>query len=114
LKPGKYTWTASTTHNGKKHVKNGTFVVEDIEIESLETVANHGLLNQISKNSNGQFYQLANYEKLLSDLEKREDIVEMSYEESAFNDLLDYFWLLLLICLTLSAEWFLRRWNGSY
>jgi hypothetical protein len=114
LKPGKYTWIASTNHNGKKHKKNGTFVVEDIEIESLETVANHGLLNQISKNSNGQFYQLANYEKLLNDLEKREDIVEMSYEDSAFNDLLDYFWLLLLICLTLTAEWFLRRWNGSY
>ena len=114
LKPGKYSWIASTNHNGKKHAKNGTFVVEDIEIESLETVANHGLLNQISKNSNGQFYQLANYEKLLADLEKREDIVEISYEESAFNDLLDYFWLLLLVCLTLSAEWFLRRWNGSY
>jgi len=114
LKPGKYTWIASTNHNGKKHTKNGTFVVEDIEIESLETVANHGLLNQISKNSNGEFYQLSNYEKLLADLEKREDIVEMSYEESAFNDLLDYFWLLLLICLTLTAEWFLRRWNGSY
>ena len=114
LKPGKYNWTAVTTYDGKKHTKKGTFIVEDIEIESLESTANHGVLNQISKNSNAQFYRLAKFEKLLNDIEKRDDIVEMSYEESAFNDLLDYFWILLLICFTLSAEWFLRRWNGSY
>ena len=114
LKAGKYTWTASTNYGGKKHIKNGTFIVEDIEVESLETIANHGVLKQISGNSNGKFYELANFDKLIKELNEREDIVEMSYEESAFNDLLDYFWLLLLICLTLSAEWFIRRWNGGY
>lgn len=114
LKPGKYTWTASTSYNGKKHSKNGIFVVEDIEIESLETSANHGILQQISANSNGKFYNLANYAQLLNDISKREDIAEMSYEESAFNDLLDYVWLLILICLLLGAEWFIKRWNGGY
>lgn len=114
LKPGKYTWTASTTHDGKKHAKNGIFVVEDIEIEAIETSANHAILQQISTNSNGKFYALANYKQLLNDIEKREDIVEMSYQESAFNDLLDYVWLLILICILLGAEWFLKRWNGAY
>lgn len=114
LKPGKYTWTASTSHDGKKHSKNGIFVVEDIEIESIETSANHAILQQISANSNGKFYELANYKQLLNDIEKREDIVEMSYEESAFNDLLDYVWILILICVLLGAEWFLKRWNGAY
>lgn len=114
LKPGKYTWSASTTYNGKKHVKTGIFVVEDIEIEALETSADHALLQQISANSNGKFYNLADYSKLLDDISKRQDIAEMSYEESAFNDLLDYIWILLLICVLLGAEWFLKRWNGAY
>lgn len=114
LKPGKYTWTASTSHSGKKHSKSGIFVVEDIEIEALETSANHALLQQISTNSNGKFYNLSNYQQLLNDISKREDIAEMSYEESAFNDLLDYVWILILICVLLGAEWFLKRWNGAY
>lgn len=114
LKPGKYTWSASTSYDGKKHSKNGIFVVEDIEIEAIETSANHAILQQISTNSNGRFYNLANYSQLLNDLDKREDIVEMSYEESAFNDLLDYVWLLILICALLGAEWFIKRWNGAY
>lgn len=114
LNPGKYTWTASTSQNGKKHTKNGTFVVENIEIESIETNSNHGLLQQMATNSNGKFYALANYEQLLKDISLREDIVDISYRESAFNDLLDYIWILLLICILLGAEWFLRRWNGSY
>ena len=114
LKPGKYNWTAQTSFNGKKHQKQGMFVVEDIDIELLETRANHALLQQISANSNGKFYPLADYSKLMNDLGQREDIAEMSYEESAFNDLLDYIWILLLICALLGTEWFLKRWYGAY
>ena len=114
LKPGKYNWVAQTSFNGKKHEKKGLFVVEDIDIELLETRANHALLQQISANSNGKFYPLADYSKLLNDLSQREDIAEMSYQESAFNDLLDYIWILLLICALLGTEWFLKRWYGAY
>lgn len=114
LNPGKYTWTASTSYNGKKHSKKGIFVVEDIAIEALETTANHGVLQQISANSNAAFYKLNDYQKLLQAIDQRDDIVEVAYEESAFNDLIDYFWILLLILLLLSTEWFLKRYNGGY
>ena len=114
LNPGKYTWTASTSYNGKKHSKKGIFVVEDIAIEALETMANHGVLQQISANSNAAFYKLNDYQKLLQAIDQRDDIVEVAYEESAFNDLIDYFWILLLILLLLSTEWFLKRYHGGY
>lgn len=114
LNPGKYSWVASTSYNGKKHSKKGIFVVEDIAIESLETTANHGVLQQIAANSNGAFYKLNDYQKLLNAIDQRDDIVEVAYEESAFNDLIDYFWILLLILLLLSTEWFLKRYHGGY
>lgn len=114
LNPGKYTWVASTSFNGKKHSKKGIFVVEDIAIEALETTANHGVLQQISANSNASFYNLKDYQKLLKAIDQRDDIVEVAYEESAFNDLIDYFWILLLILLLLSTEWFLKRYHGGY
>lgn len=111
---GKYTWTAKTEFGGKKYVKSGVFVVEDIDIESIDTRANHSLLRQLSTNSNGAFYALADYRKLLIDLDQREDIVEMAYQDKAYDDLLDYVWLLILILALLSLEWFLRRRHGGY
>lgn len=114
LKPGKYTWTATAAFNGKTSKKNGVFVVEDISIEVLSTHADHGLLKQIAKETNGEFYALSQSEKLISDLEKRNDIVNIQYEESEFNDLVDWKWLFLLVVLLLGTEWFLRRFWGTY
>ena len=112
--PGKYSWIAKTEFAGKKYSKSGVFVVEDIDIESIATRANHTLLRQLSTNSNGKFYTLANYKKLLVDIDQREDIVDMAYQEKTYDDLLDFVWLLLFILLLLSTEWFLRRRFGGY
>lgn len=112
--PGKYSWNAKTEFAGKKYIKSGVFVVEDIDIESIDTRANHNLLRQLSTNSNGKFYNLANYKNLLIDIAQREDIVEISYQEKAYDDLLDFMWLLFLILVLLSLEWFLRRRSGGY
>ncbi|MCE3294536.1 MAG: hypothetical protein K0R65_250 [Crocinitomicaceae bacterium] len=114
LKPGTYSWTASTSFDGKKYSKQGNFVVENIEIEKLDTRANHGLLAQIASQSKGKFYLLKDYQQLIKEIQDREDITSISYQESSFDNLLDYVWILILICLLLSGEWFIKRWNGYY
>jgi hypothetical protein len=114
LKPGKYNWTAKCKHNGKSHIKNGTFLVEDILLESIDSRANHTLLNQLAENSTGKFYTLGNTDQLIEDLEGRDDLVEMSYKETSFNDLIDYKMLFFLLIALFSLEWFLRRWFGAY
>jgi len=114
LKPGKYTWNATAQSNGKSSKKSGVFVVEDISIEILSTHANHGLLKQIAQETNGKFYTLEKSKQLIKDLEERKDIVNIQYEESNFNDLIDWKWLFFLVSLLLGAEWFLRRYWGTY
>ncbi len=114
LKPGKYSWRASCKHNGKSYSKSGIFVVEDMQLENIDTRANHAVLNQIATNSNGKFYPLKDVKQLVADIEKRGDIVEMSYREASFNDLIDYKWLFALLILIFGFEWFLRRWFGAY
>lgn len=114
LKGGKYTWTASTKFNGKTHRKTGSFIVEDIELEKLETSANHGVMKQLSKQSNGKFYTLKNYDSLLNELDERQDITTMSFEETSFNKLIDYLFVFILLFVFLAAEWFLRRFFGTY
>ena len=114
LKGGQYNWSASTTFNGKKYQKQGVFVVDAVSQEQLNTRANHALLNQIAENSGGKFYNLKDGEKIISDLNNRNDIVNVTYEESTFNDFIDYKWLFFLLIIFLGLEWFLRRRAGSY
>jgi hypothetical protein len=114
LKAGKYRWEAETKFNGKKYRKSGVFIVEDIEIEKIETAANHGVMKQLAKQSNGSFYPLSDYQKLFKEIENRGDITTISYEETSFNKLIDYLTLLILIFTLLASEWFLRRYLGSY
>ncbi len=114
LKPGKYSWSATAILNGKSSKKNGVFVVEDISIEILSTHANHGLLNQIANETNGKFYTLRTCEQLIRDIEKRKDIVNIQYEESNFNDLIDWKWIFALLVILFGGEWFLRRYWGTY
>ena len=114
LKAGKYKWSAETIFNGKSYKKSGVFIVEDIELEKIETAANHGVLKQVSKQSNGKFYQLKDYQQLINDIEKRGDIATISFEETAFNKLIDYLVVILLLITLLTSEWFLRRYLGSY
>jgi hypothetical protein len=114
MKAGKYKWDAETKFNGKTYRKSGVFIVEDIEIEKIETAANHGVMKQLSQQSNGKFYQLKDYSKLLNDIEKRGDITTVSFEETNFNKLIDYVSILILLFLLLASEWFLRRYLGSY
>lgn len=114
LDPGRYSFEASTTHNGKFHRKKGVFVVEDISVESLSSRANHNVLNQIAKNSNGKFYTLKSVKSLIKDIANRKDIVNVTYEESSYDDLVDWKWLCVLLILLLGTEWFIRRQGGTY
>lgn len=114
LKEGRYTWKAFTAFNGKRYEKTGSFVVENVALESLATRADHNLLRQMAEKTNGAFYTLNDADQLVNDLEKRKDLVNVSYEESTFDDLIDWKILCLLLVLSLAGEWFTRRYSGSY
>ncbi|MBM3455444.1 MAG: hypothetical protein FJX80_09885 [Bacteroidetes bacterium] len=114
IEPGRYDWEATCVYNGKIHRKAGTFLVEEIDLEKTETTANHKLLEQLSNQSNGNFYNLKNYERLIADLDKRDDIVILTREELSFKDLIHLIPLLILLAVFFTTEWFVRRWSGSY
>ncbi len=114
LPAGKYNWKAHTTINGKYHEKRGEFVVKPSFLEQSENSANHILLKQLSEKTKGSFHTLKNYQSAIKELKNREDFSSVSYQESSFNELIEYFTLFILIVLILFAEWFLRRYLGSY
>jgi hypothetical protein len=114
LTPGKYSWSASTSFNGKSYRKSGEFVVEDVALEKLNSSSNGQVMQQLAKRTSGEFRYLKDYQKTLDKLLKRDDITSVSYAETIFNDLIDLKWLFFLLLFLLTLEWFLRKWLGAY
>lgn len=114
LDAGKYSWKAYTSINRKYHEKKGEFVVKPLFLEQADNSANHNLLKQLSEKTGGKFDVLKNSQKIIQALKTRDDFNSVSYQESSFNELIEYFLLFLFLVLTLFTEWFFRRYLGSY
>jgi hypothetical protein len=111
---GAYTYTAKTTIAGKAYVLSGEFMVKKVDIEYLETVANHRLLDNLSQQQGGKMIYPQDIEKLPGLLQAREDLKPIAYMQEEFKDLIQYKTLFFILLLCLSAEWFLRKYFGSY
>lgn len=114
LSPGIYRWKAIGTRNGQSEVKKGVFVVEDMELEDLDTYADHQMMRQIANTTGGKFFELKSAKGVLKAIRNRDDITTVSYREATFKDLVDLKWLFFLLLAFLTIEWFLRRWFGAY
>jgi hypothetical protein len=114
LPPGEYSYKATTSFAGKAFQKTGMFTVRSLNVESMNTVANHVLLNNIAVKHKGKMVnpdQLDQIEKLIS---SRDDLKTIAYAQKRYTDLVSIFPVLLLLISLLSAEWFIRKRNGSY
>lgn len=114
LPQGIYQWKASTEFQNKKYVKEGEFLVKEVNVEQLNVQANHRLLANMAENSGGKFFLPSELDELKMAIQQREDLVTIVYQEKSFRDLIDYKWLFFLIMALLSTEWFIRKFNGAY
>jgi hypothetical protein len=112
--PGEYTFKASTSFGGKTFQKTGAFVVMALNEEMLNTVANHTMLYSLAKQHNGDMLYPRDMEKIFDLLGARDDIKTVSYVQKKYTDLVNIFWVFLLLLALLSTEWFIRKRNGGY
>ncbi|MFZ4547259.1 MAG: hypothetical protein ACOYN4_07485 [Bacteroidales bacterium] len=114
LPPGEYSYKATTSFGGKSFQKTGLFSVISLNIESLNTVANHLLLNNMATKHKGEMIYPAQLDKIEELLSARDDMKTIAYAQKRFADLVSLLPYLLLLIGLLSAEWFIRKRNGSY
>jgi hypothetical protein len=114
LESGMYDWRVVADNNGKKYTKSGSFAVDEISLEDQDTRANFSTLNQLAVQSNGSYKTLGQYKDLIREIKTRSDITTIQYEDTGYQELIDWKWIFALIIGLLSVEWFLRRWWGSY
>ncbi len=114
LKEGKYDFKGNTSHNGKKYTAAGSFNVKSIDLEMYNLTANHALLQQISKTSNGKFYYATEENSLVNELLVEKQLRPSLYQSNTTKSILNFWWVLAAIMILLLLEWFLRRYFGSY
>jgi len=114
LPPGEYSYKASTTFAGKAFQKTGMFTVMALNVESMNTVANHVLLNNMASRHQGKMLYPDQMDDIAKLLAARDDLKTVAYTQKRYTDLVSFLPVLLLLLGLLSAEWFIRKRNGSY
>jgi len=109
-----YTWEARVREGENIYTDNGTFTVSPLNIEAINTIADHNLLFQISQKTNGKMLYPDQLQTLPDLLRSREDITTITYTDRKYSELINIPWIFALILALISIEWFIRKRGGSY
>jgi len=110
--PGNYFYRAQVKINNQLFEQKGEFTVKPLMAELTGLVADHALLYNISKRTGGQLFypkQIGELQKILLD---NENIKTLVHEQKEVNDLINLKWIFFVLLVFLSAEWFVRKYNG--
>jgi hypothetical protein len=113
LKEGIYRYKSATEINGKKEEVRGQFLIAAQEAELQNLTADLNLLRKLSSSTEGSFYKASEFDKALADLSASE-AQAIIHSEEKYDALLNLKWIFFVLLLLVSAEWFLRKYFGSY
>lgn len=91
---------------------NGSFKILEFDVEQQFTSATVDKLKLISQKTKGEIYFPDSVTKLASDLLIDKRFVSIQKSEKKINSIIDWKWLLGLIIVSLSIEWFIRKYKG--
>lgn len=113
LPEGAYRFKASVTINNRSEQSAGQFVVRDLQLEALNTTADHGMLRQLASQTGGQFYNANRTADLVRDLTSRPHPARLTSTEE-MNELINWRWLFFVVLTLATVEWGLRKFYGGY
>ncbi|WP_461102316.1 VWA domain-containing protein [Spirosoma koreense] len=113
LPEGAYRFKASVSVNGRSEQSAGQFVVRDLQLEALNTTADHGLLRQLAQQTGGQFYSANRIDNLVQTLASRPHPARLTSTEE-MNELINWRWLFFVVLTLAAIEWGLRKFYGGY
>jgi len=110
LPPSEYSFTVRAS---KENIsKSGSFQILEYNVEQQFLNANVTKLQQLATNSLGSSYFIDNTRGLVNDLLNDNRYVPIQKSSKNIIPLIDWKYLLAIIALSLSLEWFLRKYNG--
>ncbi len=106
---GTYNYAARVVYNGTTHTANGSFVVEHMPLEQMESGADYNMLYTLAKKYNGGFVPAASITSLADSIKKNTNIKPVIQSNIQSVPLVDWKWYFLLILIFAVAEWLLRK-----
>ena len=113
LDTGRYKYSATVNYGGINLSSSGHFIVESLKQEEINLVANHSLLNTLSKRNKGEMFSPSQIDQLPEVLRQRNDIKPIIYSDISYKELINLPLIFILILLLLSTEWILRKYSGE-
>lgn len=114
LPPDTYTYSSQVDAGGSTLTESGEFTVRASRLEQLNTEADHDFLFNLARKYGGEMVYPAQFELLENKIRQRDDIKTVVYYQKRFSEVLNIPYLMILILLLLSIEWFVRKRAGGY
>ena len=111
---GDYSYTAETKFDDKLHKVKGNFSVLPIDIEAVNTQANHHLLYRLANENNGKMFYTEQWDEFYNSLSSNKNIVSIETNEEKLMEMINLKWIFFILLAFISLEWFFRRYNGGY
>ena len=110
LSAGTYDFTVKELNSRTGH--SGHFEILDFDIEKQFVNPDVEKLSQLATQTQAKVYYPNQVDALIKTLLENENYKAIQKEIVAKTPLIDWVWLLVLIAISLSSEWFLRKYNG--
>jgi hypothetical protein len=110
LDPGKYDFTVRELNANV--VENGSFEILDFDIEKQFVNPDVVKLKQLAESSAGNSYLPNEVESLIERLRQDPQYQAVQRPVTSKTPLIEWIWLLIVVAAALSAEWFIRKYNG--
>ena len=110
LAAGQYTFSVKELNTNT--VYNGYFEILDFDIEKQFVNPDLKKLQQLATQTQGQVYMPDQVDALIKSLLENTSYQAIEKAIVKKTPLIDWVWLLVLVAITLAAEWFIRKYNG--
>lgn len=110
LKSGRYSYTVLVANEAV--ARSGSFTILDFNVEQQFLNANVTKLEKVATNTGGKTFYSTQTNELLKNLLEDNRFQQIQRSEQKVVPLIDWKYLLALIILFLTAEWFIRKYNG--
>jgi len=107
---GNYSFTVSVKN--ETVARSGSFTILDFNVEQQFLNANIGKLRRLATSSGGTYALLSDPNSLIENLIANEAYKPIQKPTQKIVPLIDWKYLLILIAVFLSSEWFIRKYNG--
>ena len=111
LKAGEYVFRVSV-NDEIKLTRNGAFTILDFNVEQQFLNPDVKKLSRLATNTKGKSFFISDSFSLIDTLIKDDNFKQVEISKEKIEPLIEWIYLLGLIILSLSIEWFLRKYNG--